>query len=132
LIFVDTSFWVAFGRESDPLHDEATRLLQRHSDEILASSNHVIGETWAFVRRRSGHAAALAVIDRLLRAQRLARFHIEREDERVAWAWLRLRDEREYSFVDATSFALMRRLAIHEAFAFDADFSAAGFVELRA
>jgi uncharacterized protein len=132
VIFVDTSFWVAYGRESDPLHDQATRLLLRHSDEILASSNHVIGETWGFVRRRSGHATALAVVDRIHRAQRLVRFYVEREDERAAWTWLRRRAEREYSFVDATSFALMRRLAIHEAFAFDADFSAAGFIELRA
>jgi predicted nucleic acid-binding protein len=44
----------------------------------------------------------------------------------------RRRDDREYSFVDATSFALMRRLAMHEALAFDGDFAAAGFVELRA
>ncbi len=29
------------------------------------------------------------------------------------------------------SFALMRHFAIHEAFAFDGDFAAAGFVELR-
>ena len=56
----------------------------------------------------------------------------ESELERDAWDWLRGRDEREYSFVDATSFALMRRLAIREALAFDGDFAAAGFVELRA
>ncbi len=54
------------------------------------------------------------------------------EDERLAWLWLRNRPEREYSFVDATSFVLMRRHAIHEAFAFDGDFASAGFVELRA
>ncbi|HKG04390.1 MAG TPA: hypothetical protein VKB03_14530 [Conexibacter sp.] len=41
------------------------------------------------------------------------------------------RNEREYSFVDATSFAVMRRRRIREALAFDGDFSAAGFVELR-
>jgi predicted nucleic acid-binding protein len=40
-------------------------------------------------------------------------------------------DERPYSFVDATSFALMRKLRIEEALAFDGDFAAAGFVELR-
>jgi hypothetical protein len=38
---------------------------------------------------------------------------------------------REYSFVDGTSFSLMRALGIGAAFAFDGDFSAAGFVELR-
>jgi uncharacterized protein len=51
------------------------------------------------------------------------------EDE--ALRWLRRHDEREYSFVDATSFALMRARRIREALAFDGDFAAAGFTELR-
>ena len=55
---------------------------------------------------------------------------LEKRLERLAWLWLRNRPE--YSFVDATSFVLMRRHAIHEAFAFDGDFASAGFVELRA
>ncbi|MGI8710130.1 MAG: type II toxin-antitoxin system toxin 23S rRNA-specific endonuclease VapC20, partial [Acidimicrobiales bacterium] len=41
------------------------------------------------------------------------------------------RDERVYSYVDATSFELMRRERIAEALAFDGDFTAAGFVEAR-
>jgi predicted nucleic acid-binding protein len=56
---------------------------------------------------------------------------VSNELEAESWAWLRRHDERAYSFVDATSFALMRRLRIREAFAFDGDFAAAGFVELR-
>ena len=44
---------------------------------------------------------------------------------------LRRHDERVYSFVDATSFAVMRQLGITEALAFDGDFSAAGFIEVR-
>ena len=35
------------------------------------------------------------------------------------------------SFVDATSFALMRKLWITGALAFDGDFAAAGFTELQ-
>jgi predicted nucleic acid-binding protein len=49
----------------------------------------------------------------------------------AALRWLRRHDEREYSFVDATSFALMRSLRVREALAFDGDFTAAGFLELR-
>jgi predicted nucleic acid-binding protein len=51
--------------------------------------------------------------------------------EATALTWLRSRDEREYSSVDATSFAVMRAMGIDHAFAYDGDFAAAGFVELR-
>ena len=51
-------------------------------------------------------------------------------DER-AWHWLRRRDKRTYSYVDATSFEIMRRERIAVALAFDGDFTAAGFVEGR-
>lgn len=40
-------------------------------------------------------------------------------------------DERAYSFVDATSFRVMRDRRLREALAFDQRFSAAGFIELR-
>jgi predicted nucleic acid-binding protein len=66
------------------------------------------------------------------RALRLRIEFVSRELEEEAWRWLRERDECEYSFVDATSFAVMRSLRIREAFAFDGDFAAAGFTELRA
>lgn len=50
---------------------------------------------------------------------------------RLGMAPLRRHDERGYSFVDAVSFAVMSDLRLHEAFAFDGDFAAAGFAELR-
>lgn len=57
--------------------------------------------------------------------------HIGPSLEADATAWLRQRDERTCSFVDATSVAFMREHRITEALAFDGDFSAAGFTELR-
>jgi len=58
--------------------------------------------------------------------------HVDEASEREAWRWRRARGEREYSLVDATSFPVMRRRRIREALAFDGDFNAAGFVEMRA
>jgi uncharacterized protein len=70
-------------------------------------------------------------LDRVRHELRVRIERVEAELEAEAWDWLRAHDERSYSFVDATSFALMRKLRIREALAFDGHFAAAGFVELR-
>ncbi len=132
MIFVDTSFWVGLTFPRDSRHADAQRLLQVHGDEALLTSNHVRGETWTLLRRRSGHRSAVAFLDLIERTRRVRVEYVSRDLEREALDWLRRRDEREYSFVDATSFALMRTLRIEEALAFDSDFAAAGFTELRA
>ena len=131
MIFVDTSYWIAATTENDAHHDEARRL-SRRADALLVTTNHVRGETWTFLNRRHGHGPAVAFLDRTSRALRLRTEFVSKELEEEALRWLRERDERDYSFVDATSFAVMRSLRIREAFAFDGDFTAAGFTELRA
>jgi predicted nucleic acid-binding protein len=132
LIFVDSSFWIATRFPRDARHREASSLLARHANSSLITSNHVRGETWTFLRRRVGHRSATHYLDRLARTPRLRVLFVSEELEDEALQWLRRHDEREYSFVDATSFALMRSLGIRGALAFDDDFSAAGFVQLRA
>jgi predicted nucleic acid-binding protein len=56
LIFVDTSFWLAFHLPRDTNDDEALSLMRQVSAELLVTSNHVRGETWTFLRRRPGTA----------------------------------------------------------------------------
>ena len=99
--------------------------------ERLVTSNLVVGETWTFLRSRAGHRHALAWLDVVHGGFDVQVERIDADLEAEAWAWLRVHDERRYSFVDATSFALMRRKRITDALAFDGDFAAAGFNELR-
>lgn len=131
MIFVDTSFWVAGRNRRDPQHAQSKALFEQVADQHLVTSNHVCGETWTFLRRRLGHSAAVGFVDSLRRSVRLEILTVSDSLESEAWRWLRLHDEREYSFVDATSFTLMRSKKIQNALAFDGDFSAAGFSELR-
>jgi uncharacterized protein len=128
--FVDTSYWVAFAARADAHHDDAVRLWTSRP-KALTTSNHVIGETWTFLNRRHGHRAAAEFTAGLRSSPTLAVVHLPKEVEDDAWRWLGRHGEREYSFVDATSFAYMRRNRIDTAFAFDGDFAAAGFVEAR-
>lgn len=131
MTFVDTSFWVALRNRRDARHHEANALFQEHANSSLTTTNYVRGETWAFLRRRAGHQAAVDFLDATERSPRLRVVPVPPDVETEAWRWLRLHDEREYSFVDATSFAMMRFLRARDVLAFDGDFSAAGFLELR-
>jgi predicted nucleic acid-binding protein len=128
--FVDSSFWIAFVAPRDAHHAEAEAIWQA-SPGALVTTNHVVGETWTFLRRRADHRKATWFLDRLARSPSLTSVHVDEDLEAEAWRWLRRHDERAYSFVDATSFALMRRRRLREALAFDGDFSAAGFIEVR-
>jgi predicted nucleic acid-binding protein len=131
VIFVDTSFWIALRNRRDAHHGEAAELLRAHAEAALTITNHVRGETWTYLRRRAGHTAASSFLELVEASPRLQVVHVSPEAEARALDRLRRRDEREHSFVDATSFVTMTMLRIQEALAFDGEFTAAGFVELR-
>ena len=128
--FADTSFWFGLQERGDARHAQARALVARGVGRVV-TTNNVIGETWTLLRRRSGHPAAVGFLDRLGALPDLEIVHVDEAVEKDAWRWLRARPEREYSFVDATSFAVMRKRRIREALAIDGDFNAAGFVEVR-
>lgn len=134
--FADTSWWAAWSWPGHARHEEAVRVLRsRPRGELILTSNLIVGECWTLLARRDRHEVAVAFLDRidaLVAAGRLVVHRVDAAQEAAAWSWLRRHDEREYSFVDATSFRVMRDRRLREALAFDADFTAAGFIELRA
>ncbi|WP_420622097.1 type II toxin-antitoxin system VapC family toxin [Candidatus Poriferisodalis sp.] len=127
--FVDSSFWIGLAVPRDRRHDDAA-VLWRDSGP-LRTSNLVLGETWTWLRRRVGHTAALSFVELANESPRLSIAMVDAAIDARAWEWLHRHDERAYSYVDATSFEIMRRERITEALAFDGDFSAAGFIEVR-
>lgn len=133
--FADTSWWVAWALPDDARHRDALGMLAvLGKTEQVLTTNLVVGESWTFLRRKDSHRSAVAFLDRvdaLTGAARLAVHHVTEDQEAAAWEWLRRHDERVYSFVDASSFRVMRDRRLREALAFDQDFAAAGFIEAR-
>jgi len=115
----------------DTRHEQAKDLLNKFESASLVTTNHVRGETWTYLKRKAGHGSAVDFIDSLQHSPRVRTVFVTEQLESVSVRWLNAHDERDYSFVDATSFAVMKSLRIKDALAFDGDFSAAGFVELR-
>ena len=103
------------------------------SEQVL-TTNLIVGETWTLLRPRASHRTAVGFLnwtEALDSAAKLTVHAVTNDEESRAWRWLRRHDERKYSFVDATSFEVMRARRLREVLAFDNDFTAAGFIEIR-
>ena len=123
-VFVDTGAHYALADANDPEHEEAVRLLQQISRQryALVISNFVISEVYTLLLKRLGWERAIRYVEEL-RAGATQVLGISAEDESRAWEILRQYQDQDFSYVDATSFAMMERLDIETFFAFDAHFS---------
>lgn len=120
-VFVDTSAFFALADQTDRLHHQALRYVQS-TDRLLVTSNVVVHETITLLRMRLGHDQALQFGLRLLGEATTPIVRVTPADEERAWAIFRQHPDKRFSFTDCTSFAIMKRLGIGTAFAFDDDF----------
>lgn len=92
---------------------------------VLVTTNTAVVETYSVLlaRSRDGRRAAIAFLDAA--AASGAALQVERiriEDEATAEAIVRTHADKAYSLCDALRFAVMERLGITEAIAFDRHF----------
>jgi predicted nucleic acid-binding protein len=127
MIFLDTSAIYVLADKSDPNHTEAYKKFSvaLKSGEQFLIHNYILVECVALPRARLGLELTL----RLLHETHA--FHIEWVDAELhqeAEGQLEKIGQRGISLVDCTSFVAMRRRGMKKALAFDADFSAQGFI----
>ncbi|MBN2494024.1 MAG: PIN domain-containing protein [Deltaproteobacteria bacterium] len=124
--FVDTSAWFAYVNAGDPDHGSVQEVLDGFRGRIV-TSNSVFDETITLCAHRLGHRVAVDVGQVLLDPGVVDLIHVTLIDEQKAWALFVDRSDKDYSFTDCTSFALMRRMGIQTAVSLDADFRREGF-----
>jgi uncharacterized protein len=126
MIFLDTSAIYAWADTADANHRTAIRHLQSilDSGEELLTHNYVLVESIALLQARLGVAAAVKI------AKDSTTFVIEWVNDELHAAGIRELERsrnRRVSLVDHVSFLVMRRRRVATAFAFDLDFTSAGF-----
>ena len=127
-VFVDTSAFVALRNASEAEHPLAREAMAALLAEgvSLYTSNYVFAETYTALMVRVGRGEAIEWGRRFRQGGAIELVRLEREVEETAWRILEAHDDKGWSYVDATSFALIDRDEGGEAFAFDVHFGQRG------
>jgi len=126
VIFADTGALFAAYVPIDA-HAPVARRWLNHNEELLLTTDFVFDELMTLLRSRGVTERAIAFGRRLLEGS-FCRFElVTEEDFDAAWLLFQTHRAREWSFTDCTSCAVMRRLGITTAFAFDQHFREMGF-----
>lgn len=127
-VFVDTSAFVALRNAAEAEHAEARKALAElvGAGVTLYTSNYVVAETYTALLVRVGREEAIEWGRRFRAGEAIELVRVEAEIEEEAWEILGRHRDKRWSYVDATSFALIDRDGGGEAFAFDADFAQRG------
>jgi hypothetical protein len=127
-VFVDTGAFVALRNQGEREHEAAraalSELVAPHTQ--LLTSNYVFSETYTALLVRAGREEAIRWGRRFRAGEAIEMVRIDEPIEQEAWSILESHADKRWSHVDATSFALMEREGIAEAFAFDHHFAQRG------
>jgi predicted nucleic acid-binding protein len=122
-VFVDTGAFYAALNRKDASHFVARRLLKQAQTErwYLFTTNFVVAETHALLLARVGHAPAWQFLHSVYTG-RTNIIRVEATEETRARKIIERYRDKDFSYCDAISFAVMERLGITEVMAFDEHF----------
>jgi len=130
--FVDTSAFVAYVDKRDINHREAKEIARKLSEEgdELVSTDYILLETYTVLASRVNKRAAIRFGEEIRKDRTVRVIQVDTELQEEGWKIFKKYIDKEFSFVDCTSFALMKREKIDTAFTFDKDFKQFGFQSL--
>jgi len=132
-VFVDSSVYLALLDADDEHHSQATEILQElaHARYRQFTTNVLLIESHALILSVLGRTHAAQFLKDMQESNTVV-LRARAADEERAKQILFQYDDKDFSFADAISFAVMERLAIRLAFTFDRDFAQYGFTVLPA
>ncbi|MDQ7064719.1 MAG: PIN domain-containing protein [candidate division KSB1 bacterium] len=130
--FVDTSGWVAFLHKKDLWHREVKAVIEAYirSEHVLVTSNFILDETITMLRKRIPLDTLIKFVENLARSSYCNFVEVDRELWNLAWGIFKQYRDKQFSFTDCTSFAIMREMGIDEAISLDRHFDQMGFMRI--
>jgi predicted nucleic acid-binding protein len=131
-LFVDTSGFYVLANANDPYHADARNALTvaGTTGSRVITTNFIVAETHALFLARDGRVVALDAVRRILGGSTSVE-RITEDDEAAGIEVIERFDDKDFSYVDAVSFVVMRRLDIDTALSSNRHFVQFGFHQAR-
>jgi len=131
-LFVDTTAFIALEDQDDKDHEDALNYRERirlgeTRFRAFYTSNYILDEAFTLLRLRLGHQAAVLFGENMRRSKMVRTLRVTPPIEDRSWEIFKKYSDKDFSFTDCTSFALMEEEAMSTAFTFDKHFQQYGF-----
>ncbi len=132
MLFIDTSAFLALANDRDNYYKSAQRFLMdmrngKFRPTRLITSDYIIDETLTMIRFKVGHAQAVNWGQNIHSSKIIELRRVDETIYKDALAIFEKYNDKQLSFTDCTSFALMKSIGINDVFTFDKDFRKMGF-----
>jgi len=123
-IFVDTGAFIALTDSDDENHEKAKSFYNdvKGKGTKLVTTNFIICETMNYLSAKVSHDVAVVFRENLKKSGRIEIVNIAPPIEDSAFTIFKQYADKDFSFTDCTSFAIMKSLKLNRAFAFDRHF----------
>jgi len=128
-LFVDTSAWYPIVVRSHPDHERLSDALRVQVERRtrVVTSNLVVAESHALIRRRAGIAAGLRFVQLVRASPNVVVTSTTSIESQGISDWLTRYADQPFSMVDAVSFAIMAERRTRVALTLDRHFAIAGY-----
>ncbi|MFH1601479.1 MAG: PIN domain-containing protein [Candidatus Shapirobacteria bacterium] len=127
-VYIDTSALVAYLRPADSCHKKAVKVWERlrKDQPNLILTNYILAEFFTVIRQRIGIKAAVKAGEIIKRSSYFKIIWADQVLDEEAWKIFKKNTQKNISFVDCVSIAVIEKLKINAVFGFDKHLVKAG------
>lgn len=128
-VFADTSAWLALINEADAYHSKAKTIRNKllRSKKHFFITSYIIVEIANSLCKTHWRSHAVKLINSIQATEFIEIVEIDKDIHEKAWAMYTSRTDKEWSLTDCTSFVVMKKYGIRDAFTNDHHFEQAGY-----
>lgn len=123
-VLVDSSAFLSLEDPDEQSHEATTRAFRElvSSGAHLLTTNFVFDESYTLILARLGRQRAVAWGESARASKLVELVRVDEDHEQAAWELILSFEDKDFSYTDATSFAVAQSLSIDEALSLDRHF----------